>query len=106
MVLEINGFQEFSNTIVTNSDKIILADFYADWCGPCKRIAPELEKLQAETPGLLVIKINVDKNDELAQYFQIGGLPTFHFFKHGQHVDKVVGASPSLIKEKTDKLLK
>ncbi|MES2811721.1 MAG: thioredoxin [Bacteroidota bacterium] len=74
---------DFQKTI--NSDKKVLIDFYAEWCGPCKKMAPYLEKMKEEYKGkITIIKIDVDKNPQLAQQLQIEGLPTLKLFENGK----------------------
>lgn len=74
---------DFQKTI--NTDKKVLIDFYAEWCGPCKKMAPYLEKMKEEYKGkLTIIKIDVDKNAKLAQELQIEGLPTLKLFENGK----------------------
>ena len=88
MVKHIND-SEFDAAVKTGS---VLVDFYADWCGPCKMIAPVLEQLAAEHPGLTVCKVNVDEAPALAARFGVMSIPTVLYFKDGQLVDKTVGA--------------
>ena len=80
---------------VLNSDKPVLVDFYADWCGPCKMMAPMVEDFAAEYEGELKVgKLNVDEEPEIAQKYQVMSIPMFAFFKGGQMVDSAVGALP------------
>jgi thioredoxin 1 len=77
---------------VINSQKPILVDFWAEWCGPCKMIAPELEKLAAEKNEQLRIgKLNVDDNRETAMKYSISSIPTLLLFKNGELVKKLIG---------------
>src|SRR5579884_870698 len=78
---------------VLKSDKPVLVDFWAEWCGPCRMIAPVLEQLAAETSGKLkVVKLNVDENPETPPKFSIRGIPTLLLFKNGQLAATQVGA--------------
>ncbi len=71
----------------------VIADFWAEWCGPCKRIAPVLDELAEEYAGRVkVVKVDVDQNQALAERFRIMSIPTLLFFKDGQVVDQVIGA--------------
>lgn len=77
---------------VKNSEKKVLIDFYADWCGPCKMLAPELEAVANELDGKVKIgKINVDEQGELANAFSINAIPALIVFKNGQEAAKYVG---------------
>ncbi len=83
-------------TEVEQFNGIVLADFYADWCGPCRMLSPMLEKLSAENTDSQIkfIKINVDQNQELAGKFGVMSIPTVAFFKNGQFVGEQVGVAP------------
>ncbi len=81
--------------IVTNSDKPVLVDFWASWCGPCRAVAPVMEQLAEEYDGKAVIgKVNVDDENEISAKFRIMSIPTVMLFKGGQVVDKIVGSRP------------
>lgn len=72
-------------------DKTLVLDFWAQWCGPCRMLAPELEDLAADRPDIVVLKINVDENRELANQFQVNSIPAVHLVKDGQWVKRFVG---------------
>jgi len=84
---------------------VVLVDFYADWCGPCKMVAPILEELSKELEGKAkIIKVNVDKSMDIAQKYVITNIPALLIFKEGEEVDRMVGFSPkAAIKEKIEK---
>lgn len=92
------------DTEVLRSNVPVVADFWAEWCGPCKRIAPVLEELAKEYSGKAkVVKVDVDSNQELAARFAIKSIPTLLFFKSGRVVDTVIGAvSKDILKKKID----
>ena len=80
---------------VLKSDKPVLVDFYADWCGPCKMMAPVVEALAEEKAGTAVIgKLNVDENEEIAMKYGVMSIPTCAKFENGQVQAKVLGALP------------
>ena len=81
----------FENEVL-NSDKLVLLDFYADWCGPCKMLAPVIHEIAEENIGALKVgKINVDEQMELAMRFQVSSIPMLVVFKDGKAVAKSVG---------------
>ena len=77
---------------VKESDKPVLLDFYADWCGPCRMVSPIVDEIARENPQYLVVKINVDTEAELAQSFRVLSIPTLVVMKGGQVVKQSVGA--------------
>ena len=84
----------FENEVL-NSDKPVLLDFYADWCGPCKMLAPVRHEIAEESTGVLKVgKVNVDEQMELAMRFQVSSIPMLVVFKDGKAVAKSVGYRP------------
>ncbi len=81
-------------TEVLKSDRPVLVDFWASWCGPCRMVAPIVEEIAAEHPEFKVGKINVDEQPQLAAQFGIMSIPTLLVFKNGQVASQMVGARP------------
>lgn len=79
---------------IKNSDKTVLLDFYADWCGPCRMVGPIVEEIAEENPQFLVGKINVDEEPELASEYGVMSIPTLVVLKNGEVVSKSTGARP------------
>ena len=80
---------------VLQSDLPVFVDFYADWCGPCKMMSPDIDKMAEEYAGRIKVgKVNVDENSDLAVKYGIMSIPNMVFFKNGEVVDRVVGAIP------------
>ncbi len=90
-ILKINS-ENFAD--VKNSERTVLLDFYADWCGPCRMVGPMIEEIADENPQYLVGKINIDDCPELAQEFGIVSIPTLIVMKNGEVVNQSVGAKP------------
>lgn len=79
---------------VMESEKVVLLDFYADWCGPCRMVGPTVEEIAAENPQIKVGKINVDENMDLAMRFKVASIPLLLVMKDGEVVNKALGAMP------------
>lgn len=83
----------YENEII-NSDKKVLLDFYADWCGPCRMVAPILEEIAKEHPEYLIAKVNVDKEPEIASQYGVMSIPTLVVLEKGEVVNRTTGARP------------
>ncbi len=82
------------NQEVLNSDKPVLMDFWAPWCGPCRMVVPLVEEIAKERSDIKVVKINVDEEQELAMQFGVMSIPTLVVMKNGKIVNQVTGARP------------
>ncbi len=102
MAIEHLTTQNFDETI-KSATKPVLVDFYAQWCGPCKMIAPVLEEISAENDDFIIYKVNVDEANEVAQKYGVANIPTLISFKDGEILNKNVGALP---KDKIIELVK
>ena len=85
-----DNFQE----LVMNGDREVLLDFWAPWCGPCRMVGPIVDEIAEERKDVLVGKVNVDEEMDLASQFQVMSIPTLVVLKNGQVVNRVVGARP------------
>jgi thioredoxin 1 len=102
--MEVTG-KEFDE-LISNGHKLVVVDFFADWCMPCLMLAPIIEEMANEMKDVKFVKIDVDDNQELAQRFQIRSIPTLIFFKDGEEVDKVVGGMDAdSLEEKINNLI-
>lgn len=91
--------------IVLKANKPVLVDFYADWCGPCRMLAPTIEELDETRKDILVIKVNVDEAQELAMQYHVMSIPTVLLFQNGKSVKQFVGVqSKSAFEDAIDEL--
>lgn len=88
MLLTDKDFEE-----VIKSNRLVLVDFWAEWCGPCKKVSPILDEISNET-GLLVGKLNIDENPEKTMEYQVSSIPTMVLFMDGKPVHSIIGAKP------------
>ncbi len=98
--------QSWDQEVLKGKD-LVMVDFWAVWCGPCRTIAPVVDELAQEYEGKMrVLKLNTDENPDVASRYQIMGIPTLLFFKDGKPVDKIVGAAAKKqFKDKIEALL-
>jgi len=105
MALELTdaNFEE----LAVNSDKPVMVDFWAEWCGPCRMVGPIVEELAVDYEGKVVVgKLDVDSNNEISAKYGIRNIPTILFIKNGEVVDKQLGVAPkAALAEKLEKLL-
>ena len=86
--------QENFETEVLKSDKPVLVDFWAEWCGPCRMVAPVLDEIAEQKSDVTIAKLNVDEHQELAMQYGVQSIPTFILFKGGEAADRILGAMP------------
>lgn len=88
--INVNNFDQE----VLKSDRPVLVDFWAPWCGPCQMVVPLVEEIADENPDIKVVKVNVDENQELAMRYRVMSIPTLIVFKDGEIVTRSMGAKP------------
>ncbi|KAJ5109518.1 hypothetical protein N7456_006193 [Penicillium angulare] len=103
-VLEVTSTTDFKEKILQSQDLVIL-DCYAEWCGPCKTIAPQMEKWSDQYTQIKFYKLDVEKVGEVAHELDVRAMPTFMLFKGGEKVTEIVGAEPTNIEEGIRSLL-
>lgn len=92
--------QEFNNTIESG---VVVVDFFATWCGPCKMLAPVIDELSNELDNVNFVKVDIDQSMDLAQKFRIVSVPTLKVFKNGEEVDTLMGFMPKeVLKSKVE----
>lgn len=97
---------DFDEQLTKAGNLLVVVDFYATWCGPCKVIAPKLEEFANTYQGkLVVLKVDVDENEELTTRFSIQSMPTFLFLKNGEVVDSFAGANETKLQKFIDQYL-
>ena len=109
MVREIKTISDFKKTIIeSNTDNLIIVDFFADWCGPCKTISPHIEKLSENYPNIQFYKINVETVDleKICTACKINSLPTFCYFHKGEYLYETIGANIVEIENKIQHFIK
>ena len=90
---------EFINEV---KEGLVLVDFYADWCGPCKMLSPVLEQINKENKDVKVVKVNIDDSRNIASYYQVQSIPTLVLFRDGEFIHRMVGFNP---KKKIEELI-
>ncbi|KAF0976929.1 hypothetical protein FDP41_004224 [Naegleria fowleri] len=96
MVHKVDTLAELKDKI-KNHNGLVVIDFFAEWCGPCKRIAPKIEEWSKKYPTVLFLKVDVDVNDEAASEYAVEAMPTFVFVKNGSKIETVVGANETAL---------
>jgi len=95
VIVSIKSLEQFNNIMETSKDRLLVLDFYADWCPPCKELFPVLEKIGKEHPDIVAIyRINIDRHSELASSFRVTGIPHVAFVKNKENVLSLTGLYP------------
>lgn len=106
MVYKVTSKADLETKLTEAGDKLVVIDFYATWCGPCKRIAPILEEIaEQHKEKLVVLKVDTDEVEELVDEYKIQVMPTFVFKRRGDHVDTLSGSNEEKLKELIQKHL-
>ena len=90
MKVEKENSQNFEEEVLKN-EKLVLVDFYADWCGPCKMLSPIIDQIAEENTNIKVVKVNVDESQDLAMKYQVMSIPTLVIIKEGKEINRSVG---------------
>lgn len=98
-VTEVKGAGDFDSLVKSSKGKLIVVDFTASWCGPCKMIAPAYEELSSEYTESVFCKVDVDEVPDIAQRYEVMAMPTFLFLKNGEVVDRFSGASVEKLRD-------
>lgn len=99
MVKQIKSMQELEAAFKEAGGKAVFIDFFATWCGPCKMIAPKLEALSKKYTNVVVLKVDVDECEYIAQKYDISAMPTFKVFKNGAEVESFCGANEQKVEQ-------
>merc|ERR1711893_25652 len=99
MVKLIGSMDELNKELAEAGSKLVVIDFYATWCGPCKMISPKLEEMSKTMTNVVFLKVDVDEAEDVAAEHNISAMPTFIFMKNKQKVADLMGANPDKLKE-------
>lgn len=101
-VVHISNLNQFVTVLENAQSKLVVVDFFAKWCGPCKMIAPEVDTLSVQYPEVVFVKVDIDEQPEIADEYLIGALPTFVFIKKSSKLDSFQGAYLAKVREYVD----
>jgi len=94
-----NTLEELKEKLGSAGGKLVVIDFYAKWCGPCKQIAPKIEQMATEFPNVLFLKVDIDKNDDATKKYDITSIPTFLLIKDEKKVSDLTGADSDKLRK-------
>ncbi len=94
MVKQVASLEDLKTELADAGEKLVVIDFYATWCGPCKLIAPKVEEMAGEMSNVVFLKVDVDENEEAAQEYNVSAMPTFIFIKNSEKVRLILFAAP------------
>ncbi|KAM9329387.1 thioredoxin-like [Gastrophryne carolinensis] len=104
MVREISNLDEFTKALAEAGSSLVVIDFTATWCGPCKMIKPAFEELSVKNPDVVFLKVDVDEAADVSAHCGIKCMPTFQFYKNGKLVHEFSGANKATLEEKVKEL--
>lgn len=104
VVYHVKNSDDFKAQLSGAGDKLVVVDFFAAWCGPCKFISPKVEELSTVETEVIFLKVDVDECEDIAECYKISSMPTFIFIKNGEPVESFSGANADKLKEMVDKL--
>jgi len=99
LIHSVQDKDDFTSQLADAGGKLVVVDFYATWCGPCKMISPKLEEMAAQFTDVIFLKVDVDDNEEVASEYNISCMPTFIFIKNKEKVNEFSGANADKLKE-------
>jgi len=100
----IENKDDFTASLKDAGCKLVVVDFFADWCGPCRMIGPVIQELASEHDNVVFLKVNVDENGELAGEYGVNGIPHFAFFKNEKKLEEFSGANKDKLRQTIEKL--
>jgi len=103
MVQQIDSMDAIKAQFTSAGEKLVVVDFYATWCGPCKMIAPQIEEMSTSMTDVVFLKVDVDEAEDVAGNYNVTAMPTFMFFKKGEKVDELMGANADKLRELVNK---
>jgi len=103
MVTVVNDLDDFKKKLESAGDKLVVVDFFATWCGPCKVIGPKIDEMAKAMKNVLFLKVDVDEAEDVATEYNITAMPTFLFMKKGNKLDDLMGANHDKLTELIEK---